>query len=94
MWETLQQQFFEAHDVVNEYRPHQLRETLIAMMEAQVARCREEGTRARETGERVKEVLEGLGVGKVGEGETTKEDEGEGEERRVWEVVKREVGFD
>lgn len=83
--------------MVNEYRPHQLRETLIAMMEAQVVRCREEGEKAREMGRRVKEVLEGMGGGgweeRVGKMGNEGGDENEEEERRVWEVVWREVGF-
>lgn len=78
---------------MNEYRPHQLRETLIASMEAQLARCRAEGARAREMAGRVRGVLEGVGRG-VGEGEGEgKGDAGEEEERRVWEVLGREVGF-
>lgn len=63
IWDELHALFQEAHAVVNDYRPHQARETLIAMMEAQVAKGREEGKGAREMGARVKAVLEGLGGG-------------------------------
>lgn len=63
IWDQLHALFQEAHAVVNDYRPHQARETLIAMMEAQVAKGREEGKGAREMGARVKAVLEKLGGG-------------------------------
>lgn len=81
---------------MNEYRPHQARETLIAMMEAQVARGREEVRGWQEMGERVREVLEGVSSGeevtRLGEGRKG-EVEGEDEENRVWEVVGEEIGF-
>ncbi len=94
-WDELHVLFQEAHAVVNEYRPHQARETLIVMMEGQVKRAREEGRGAREMVERVKTVLRGLARGD-GDGEGVlgrEEGKEEGEERRVWEVVGREVGY-
>ncbi len=79
---------------MNDYRPHQARETLIAMMEEQVARAREEGRRARSMGEKVRGVLEELGRGANGNDLGREEEgDGEGEERRLWEVLDREVGF-
>lgn len=90
---------------MNDYRPHQARETLIAMMEAQVAKAREEARRAKEMGARVKAVLEELGggvednndVGSVKSrreyGVREEEREEDEEMRRVWEVVGTEVGF-
>lgn len=108
IWDQLHALFQDAHAVVNDYRPHQARETLIAMMEAQVAKGREEGRSASEMGARVKAVLEGLGGGgevavdsrELGSvngshehGARGEEREGDEETKRVWEVVGREVGF-
>lgn len=93
-WDELHVLFQEAHAVINEYRPHQARETLIVMMEAQIKRAKEEGRGAREMVERVITVLSGLaredgdGDGALGREEGKEEEE----ERRVWEVVGREVG--
>lgn len=66
-------------------------------------RCREEGRRGREGAENVRRVLGELGAVMDGKAEggwkELLEEEGEererketGEERRVWEVVNREVG--
>lgn len=94
-WDELHELFQNAHAVVNEYRPHQARETLIAMMEEQVKRAREEGRGAREMVERVKSVLGGLAGGDGGgDWDLGREEWNEEvEERRVWEVVGREVGY-
>ena len=82
---------------MNEYRPHQARETLIAMMEAQVERAKEETRRAREMSAKVKAVLQGLAV-EVRDGEASVEQEREAEvddseEKMVWEVIEKEVGI-
>lgn len=94
-WDELHVLFQEAHAVINEYRPHQARETLIVMMEGQIKRAREEGRGAREMVERVKTVLSGLARGDGDRDRDLGREEGreEGEERRVWEVVGREVGY-
>jgi mediator of RNA polymerase II transcription subunit 7 len=49
------------HALINEYRPHQARQTLIEKMEEQVRRKREEVEGVRKMGEKVREVLEGFG---------------------------------
>lgn len=46
---------------MNEYRPHQAREALILMMEAQVERGRREREEMGELKTRVEELLSGLG---------------------------------
>lgn len=94
--------------MVNEYRPHQARETLIEMMEEQIQRAREEAKGAKEMVRGVKAVLERIAAGEVGEdvgdggmavGGEVREDDGEeeeeeeGEEKMVWRVLEREVGF-
>jgi mediator of RNA polymerase II transcription subunit 7 len=89
--------------VLNAYRPHQARETLILMMEEQIRTIRAETEAVRESVGRAREVVEGLARG--GEGGDmngrTGEVESEGEkrrgvnerrEKRVWEVLEREVG--
>ncbi|MCJ1463876.1 Mediator of RNA polymerase II transcription subunit 7 [Pseudocyphellaria aurata] len=104
VWDQLHALFQEAHAIVNDYRPHQARETLILMMEDQVAKGRAEVRGAREMGARVKAVLEGLGggledsrdmgmrSGRRDHGVRGADTEDE-ETRRVWETIGREVGF-
>ncbi|KAF1850250.1 uncharacterized protein K460DRAFT_266774, partial [Cucurbitaria berberidis CBS 394.84] len=48
------------HALINEYRPHQARETLIAKMEEQLERKVKEVEGVRKVGERVRGVLEGF----------------------------------
>lgn len=55
--------FLNMHHLINEYRPHQARETLILMMEEQIDRRRAEVEAMRQMRERVEEVLRGLGKG-------------------------------
>jgi len=96
-WDQIRDVFLEAHKVINEYRPHQARETLIQMMEEQVRQGREEIRICRETEERVREALRNLGkdpeVAEVeGRRKRKREREKAWEERRVWEMLEREVG--
>ncbi|RAR12356.1 mediator of rna polymerase ii transcription subunit 7 [Stemphylium lycopersici] len=49
------------HALINEYRPHQARQTLIERMEEQVRRKREEVDGVRKMGEKVREVLGSFG---------------------------------
>lgn len=75
------------HALVNEYRPHQARETLIRVMEEQVERKRAEVEGVRRMGARVQEVLEGFRrdfQGKIeGVGEAASDEELSEEEKRV-----------
>jgi mediator of RNA polymerase II transcription subunit 7 len=48
------------HALINEYRPHQARETLIRLMEQQVARKRAEVEGVKKMAVKVKETLEGF----------------------------------
>jgi mediator of RNA polymerase II transcription subunit 7 len=52
---------FNLHDMVNRYRPHQARESLILVMEERVERIRGEIERVREGRDRVRELVAGLG---------------------------------
>lgn len=49
------------HALINEYRPHQARETLIRKMEDQVERKRSEIEGVRKMADKVRDVLEGFG---------------------------------
>jgi len=108
-WEELHNTFREMHKVINEYRPHQARETLIRMMEGQIQNVRDETQNARDSIGRAKDVVEGLQKAEyMGQGApygvdgammtvniNTEEDSRkrqEKREKRVWEVVEREVG--
>ena len=55
------------HALINEYRPHQARETLIIEMEKQVARKKKEIEGVKKMKDRVTEVLEGFGKDVPGE---------------------------
>jgi mediator of RNA polymerase II transcription subunit 7 len=92
------------HALINEYRPHQARQTLIAKMEEQVRKKREEIESVKRIGEKVKEVLAGFG-GVDGEdkpsngGEETLEDGTRAREedrqrvqRGMWDAINEVVG--
>ena len=57
--------FINFHHLIHEYRPHQARESLIAMMQAQLDRTRAETNAIRDAKEKVERVLEGLGSLKI-----------------------------
>ena len=73
------------HHLINEYRPHQARETLILMMEEQVERCRRERDENLKAKEMVKGVLgaleEVLGAG-LGAGREEGREDGQGARER------------
>ncbi|KAJ4350036.1 Mediator of RNA polymerase II transcription subunit 7 [Didymosphaeria variabile] len=87
------------HALVNEYRPHQARETLIREMERQVERKRAEVEGVERMAERVKEVLEGFKKGIVeGKGESESVEDVSDEERQkerqreMWDVMDEVLG--
>ncbi|KAI1171037.1 mediator complex, subunit Med7 [Nemania sp. FL0916] len=53
--------FINFHHLINEYRPHQARESLISMMQSQLDRTRAETNAIRDTKDKAERVLEGLG---------------------------------
>ncbi|KAI9886101.1 MAG: adenylosuccinase ade13 [Watsoniomyces obsoletus] len=102
--EDLRTLFINAHHLLNEYRPHQARETLIQMMQQQLQRSRAETEGIRRMKKRVEEVLEGIAKnaeqvvnertldGHMDDDRTPEEMEME-EQRSVWEALQRmEVG--
>ncbi|KAI0437586.1 MED7-domain-containing protein [Xylaria telfairii] len=53
--------FINFHHLINEYRPHQARESLIALMQSQLDRTRAETNAIRDAIDHAQRVLEGLG---------------------------------
>lgn len=53
--------FVNFHHLINEYRPHQARESLISMMQSQLDRTRAETNAIRDAKDKAERVLEGLG---------------------------------
>lgn len=88
------------HALINEYRPHQARETLIREMERQVERKRAEVEGVKKMKERVQEVLDGFGRGVVErkeEKETvvpelTEEERKKERQREMWGVMEEMLG--
>lgn len=59
--DDLQTLFFNAHHLLNEYRPHQARETLILMMEDHISSMRADIEELNTTETKVNDMLGGLG---------------------------------
>ncbi|KAI9890968.1 MAG: Mediator of RNA polymerase II transcription subunit 7 [Vezdaea aestivalis] len=60
--EDIRTLFINAHHLLNEYRPHQARETLILMMEQQLEKTKMEIEGVRAMREKVEETLQKLGM--------------------------------
>lgn len=84
------------HHLLNEYRPHQARESLILMMQDQLERSRAETEGILKMKGEVEGLLEGLGsaglVEREGMEKDVKGDTTEEEGRDVWEEVWRTFG--
>ncbi|KAK7517953.1 MED7 protein-domain-containing protein [Phyllosticta citriasiana] len=61
------------HSLINEYRPHQARASLILMMEDQLRRKRDEVEGVKKMGEKIEAVLAGLGREGIDMGEAVDE---------------------
>ena len=106
-WEELKALFESLHAGLNAWRPHQSREMLISMMEEQVKSIKAESERVRESVGRAKEVVEGISKGamamqegqRIGNMPHTGPSDLENrkrtrldKEKRMWQVIEREVG--
>lgn len=85
--------FMNFHHLLNEYRPHQARESLILLMQDQLDRSRAETQGIRDMKEKVEGILEGLCQAKLIEenGEVVSEVKTE-EGAEVWEALEKEFG--
>jgi mediator of RNA polymerase II transcription subunit 7 len=91
--------FINFHHLLNEYRPHQARESLILMMEAQLARSKAETEGIEKMKAKVEGILAGLGQVKLvdeGVGET-KDDKRSSADfdgtKQVWDELRHEYGL-
>ncbi|KAF2212298.1 hypothetical protein CERZMDRAFT_84666 [Cercospora zeae-maydis SCOH1-5] len=101
----LQAIVFNMHSLINQYRPHQARESLIMLMEDRVEKMRAEIRGIEEGKERVAKLLEGMRQGehayadddniKLVNGHSRKEDpdaKRKASQRATWDVLEAEVG--
>lgn len=93
---NLQAIMFNIHDLINQYRPHQARESLIMLMEERVLRLRQESRGVQEGREKVAKLLTGLREAGMGgeeheehKGRLGEEDEKDGD-ARTREILRRE----
>lgn len=82
------------HGLINEYRPHQARETLIRIMEEQVARKKREIEGVKQMKEKVVGVLDGFGRAVQAIGEIESGEPGEVIKKDEQQVARREVQKD
>jgi mediator of RNA polymerase II transcription subunit 7 len=92
--EDLRTLFVNFHHLLNEYRPHQARESLVLMMQEQLERSRAETRGILEMKGRVEGLLEGLGGAMLADSGEKKIEEKEevDEEKEVWDEVWRTFG--
>ncbi|KAL9072577.1 MAG: hypothetical protein Q9157_005037 [Trypethelium eluteriae] len=90
---------YNSHALINEYRPHQARETLIMMMEEQLARKEAEVEGINRMSEKIEEVLAKLGT-EEGDCAMATEDRSDEEmlrqenmdgQRRLWQLMDEDV---
>lgn len=88
--------FLNFHHLINEYRPHQARESLISMMQAQLDRTRAETNAIRDAKDKAERIMEGLGSLKieyelVDKLTTSKKTESWSYQRETWTSVARDL---
>jgi mediator of RNA polymerase II transcription subunit 7 len=91
--------FINFHHLLNEYRPHQARESLIMMMEDQLERSRNETAGIERMKAKVEGILSGLGQAKLADKDVNCEKAGDNSkandedvEMAIWEELSREFG--
>ncbi|CAJ2504910.1 Uu.00g123040.m01.CDS01 [Anthostomella pinea] len=78
------------HHLINEYRPHQARESLISMMQAQLDRTRAETNAIRDAKDKAERILEGLGSLKIEDVASEAVPEGKDvwrDDREAWDAL-------
>lgn len=90
--------FINFHHLLNEYRPHQARESLILMMEAQLARSKAETNGIESMKSKVEGILAGLGQVNIVEEIEEQKDNKKGIEeydgaKDVWDELHRDYGL-
>lgn len=84
--------FINIHHILNEYRPHQARESAIAMMQNHLDKTRDETVAIRTQVEKARKVLEGLGSMGLGEMDVGKDEgAGDGVDEKERLRVQREI---
>ena len=68
-WEEIKRTFEEVHGAINEYRPHEARESLILRYEDQIRQVKGETERVRSSVERARKVVDELGSVGLRDGE-------------------------
>ncbi|KAF4631140.1 hypothetical protein G7Y89_g6993 [Cudoniella acicularis] len=87
--------FINFHHLLNEYRPHQARESLILMMQDQLEKSRAETEGIMKMKAKVEGILEGLGQAKLAEMKNGKLDgdcDNFEEGRDIWDELEKEFG--
>ncbi|KAI1435457.1 MED7-domain-containing protein [Xylaria sp. CBS 124048] len=82
--------FINFHHLINEYRPHQARESLISMMQSQLDRTRAETNSIRDAKDKAERVLEGLGsltIEDTASGMTSEETDHYRPEADAWALI-------
>ncbi|GAB7349386.1 hypothetical protein MBLNU459_g8510t1 [Dothideomycetes sp. NU459] len=102
--EHLQHLFYNVHDLINRYRPHQARESLILSMEEQVSKIRADVVRVSEVKQKMSALLKGVEqLGNVSAAQTdaangtagvreTPAKEAQHTQSDVWNVLEKELG--
>lgn len=96
----LQTIMYNLHDLINQYRPHQARESLILLMEARVEKMKDEIRAIDESKEKVVKLLQGVresGLAQAGqEGASDVQEMVEvkhrAKQRAAWDALEREMG--
>lgn len=94
--------FVNSHHLINEYRPHQARETLILMMEDQLEKKKAEVEGIKRMKQKIDDILIGLGKNALEladgvDAESTRprspEEKRKEDQRRMWHVLNEELGM-
>nr|POE49170.1 mediator of rna polymerase ii transcription subunit 7 [Quercus suber] len=79
------------HFLINQYRPHQARETMILLFEERIARLRDEVGRVQAARKKVQELLEGMGrLAATETGAVARGTDGDGDTQMALQPVREE----